>query len=146
MISTRLSTILHNEYGVSEESIAEVRAESASEAAELLLKKQIISEPQLLEAYSKLYNIPYVPRLPVDDFNMEFARKVSIQFLKKYVMIPLECENPVQGIPCSPSDAENSGRPATVVAISDPTVFQPLDDLVRMLELEEYQLVLASRD
>ncbi|MFO7839696.1 MAG: type II secretion system ATPase GspE [Desulfosalsimonadaceae bacterium] len=146
MISTRLGAILQNDYGVSEASLEELRTESAADAADLLLKKQIISEHQLLEAYSKLYNIPYVPRLPVDDFNMEFARKVSIQFLKRYVIIPLECENPAHGIFCSPSDEKAGAGPSTVIAISDPTVFQPLDDLVRLLELDDYQLVLSGRD
>ena len=92
MIGQRLSEILNKDYGVPEASIEEVQAEPNGDAAELLLKKQIVSETQLLEAYSKLYDIPYVPKLPVEEFNMEFARKVSIQFLKKYIMIPLESE------------------------------------------------------
>jgi general secretion pathway protein E len=110
------------------------------------VKKQFVSEPQLLEAYSKLYDIPYAPRLPVDEFNMEFARKVSIQFLKKYVMIPLECQQPFEGLVCSSGDGGGEGKPSTLIAVNDPTAFQPLDDLVRLLALDDYQLVLASRD
>jgi general secretion pathway protein E len=146
MIGHRLTQLLQTEYGVPESALAEVQSEPNADAAELLVKKQIVSESQLLEAYSKLYDIPYVPRLPVNEFNMEFARKVSIQFLKKYVMIPLECQNPLEGFVCGRPDGEAAEGPATVIAINDPTAFQPLDDLVRLLSLKDYQLVLTTRD
>jgi len=146
MISNRLTDILYNDYGVSEAAIEELRAEPGADIAELVIKKQIISESQLLEAYSRLYDIPFVPRLPVEEFSMEFARKVSIQFLKKFVIIPLECQNPETEILCVSPEAESPGQPTTVIAINDPAAFQPLDDLVRILKLTDYQLVLATRD
>ncbi len=147
MIARRLTEILRKDYGVSETSIEELQAEPNATPAELLIKKQVVSEHQLLEAYSKLYDIPYVPRLPVEEFNMEFARKVSIQFLKKFTIIPLECQNPLTGLGLDTHTDENpSEQSTTVIAINDPTVFQPVDDLVRILELENYQLVLTSRD
>ena len=146
MIGQRLSEILNKDYGVPEASIAEVQAEPNGDAAELLLKKQIVSETQLLEAYSKLYDIPYVPNLPVEEFNMEFARKVSIQFLKKYIMIPLESQSPIGEITNGAVEAQGGNGATTVIAINDPTAFQPLDDLVRLLELSDYELVLTTRD
>lgn len=147
MIASRLTEILQKDYGVSEASIEELQAEPTATPAETLIKKQVVSEHQLLEAYSKLYDIPYVPRLPVEEFNMEFARKVSIQFLKKFIIIPLECQNPLTCLGFAPlPDSELGEQPTTVIAINDPTVFQPVDDLVRILELDVYQLVLTSRD
>lgn len=146
MIGQRLSEILNKDYGVPEASIEEVQAEPNGDAAELLLKKQIVSEAQLLEAYSKLYDIPYVPKLPVEEFNMEFARKVSIQFLKKYIMIPLESESPVGDSASAAVETQSGNASTTVIAINDPTAFQPLDDLVRLLELSDYELVLTTRD
>ena len=146
MIANRLTEILQKDYGVSEASIEELQAEPAATPAETLIKKQVVSEHQLLEAYSKLYDIPYVPRLPVDEFNMEFARKVSIQFLKKFILIPLESQNPLTGLGFDSQTDEADAQPTTVIAINDPTAFQPVDDLVRILELDEYQLVLTSRD
>ncbi len=146
MISKRLTDILCNDYGVSETAMEELRADPSADTAEFFVKKQLISESQLLEAYSKLYEIPYVPTLPVDEFSMEFARKVPIQFLKKFVLIPLECQSPVAGIPCASPDTASPGQPATVIAVNDPAAFQPLDDLVRILKLTDYQLVLATRD
>ncbi|MFP4225178.1 MAG: type II secretion system ATPase GspE [Desulfobacterales bacterium] len=147
MIASRLTEILQKDYGVSEASIEELQAEPTATPAETLIKKQVVSEHQLLEAYSKLYDIPHVPRLPVDEFNMEFARKISIQFLKKFIIIPLECQNPLTGLGFDPQpDSDICEQPTTVIAIYDPTVFQPVDDLVRILELDDYQLVLTSRD
>ncbi|MBS3757675.1 MAG: type II secretion system ATPase GspE [Desulfobacterales bacterium] len=148
MIASRLTEILQKDYGVSETSLEELQADSNATPADLLLKKQVVSEHQLLEAYSKLYDIPYVPRLPVEEFNMEFARKVSIQFLKKFSIIPLECQHPLTGLGLDPHTADDdpSDHPTTVIAINDPTAFQPVDDLVRILELDSYQLVLTSRD
>jgi len=147
MIASRLTEILQKDFGVSEAAIEELQSEPTTTPAETLINKQVVSERQLLEAYSKLYDIPYVPRLPVDEFNMEFARKVSIQFLKKFIIIPLECQNPLTGLGFDPQpDSELCEQPTTVIAIHDPTVFQPVDDLVRILELNDYQLVLTSRD
>ncbi|MFO7816192.1 MAG: type II secretion system ATPase GspE [Desulfovibrionales bacterium] len=138
---------MKKDYGVSEASIEELQAEPNTTPADVLIKKQIVSEHQLLEAYSKLYDIPYVPRLPVEEFNMEFARKVSIQFLKKFIVIPLACQGPLTGLGIDIVPDENlCNQAATVIAINDPTAFQPVDDLVRILELDEYQLVLTSRD
>ncbi len=147
MIGQRLAEILHKEYDVPAESIEELQAEPGTDTTELLIRKQIVSESQLLEAYGKLYDIPFIPGLPVDEFNMEFARKVSIQFLKKYIMIPLECQHPITGVVCSETGTESSAQSqTTVIAINDPTSFQPLDDLVRLLELDHYQLVLTKKD
>ena len=147
MIANRLSAILQKDYGVSEASIEELQAEPNVTSSDVLIKKQIVSEHQLLEAYSKLYDIPYAPRLPVEEFNMEFARKVSIQFLKKFIIIPLECQNPLTGLGIDILPAESPcNQSTTVIAINDPTVFQPVDDLVRILDLDNYQLVLTSRD
>ena len=58
----QLSQILEQDYGVSEESFKEaqkLRAEQNANLTDILLKKQIVSESQLLEAYSKLYAIPF---------------------------------------------------------------------------------------
>lgn len=147
MIASRLTEILQKDFGVSEASIEELQAEPTATPAETLIKKQVVSEPQLLEAYSKLYDIPYVPHLPVEEFNMEFARKVSIQFLKKFTLIPLACQSPLTGLGIdAASDEALDEQPTTVIAINDPTAFQPVDDLVRILELDNYQLVLTARD
>ena len=67
-------------------------------AKEILLKKQIVSENQLLEAYSKLFNIPYVPKIFIEDFKTEFTRRISIQFLKKYALIPIETSHNIMGL------------------------------------------------
>ncbi|MFW5937053.1 MAG: hypothetical protein ACOCS6_03260, partial [Desulfosalsimonas sp.] len=88
----RLSDILSRDFGVDEDELAEarrMRAEQNIPISEILLKKKIISEDQLMKAYASLYDLPFWPKLPLENLDTEFARKVPIQFLKKYAMVPV---------------------------------------------------------
>jgi general secretion pathway protein E len=147
----QLSQILLNDYGVSEESFRdaqEIRAEQNANLTDILLKKQVVSENQLLEAYSKLYAIPFLPKIFIEDFNTDFTRLISIQFLKKYALVPIETKQPISGIAdVFKQDGHENKRPArAIIALNDPSVFQPLDDLIRILGWQQYDLVLSSRD
>lgn len=142
----RLSSILISDFDVPEQSFREaqqISLEQSLSLSEVLLKKQILTETQLLNAYSKLFNIPYVPKLFLEDFDTEFSRKVSIQFLKKYVMVPIQTDQPVKGMP--EIHPERPG-PRILIALNDPSAFQQIDDLVRILDIDEYDLVLTGRD
>ncbi|MCJ7618051.1 MAG: type II secretion system protein GspE, partial [Desulfobacterales bacterium] len=91
-MSKFLLQILKDKSLVSEEDIKEVQkkiTEGGGGTGELLVSKKIITENQLLEAVSVLYDIPFWHELPLDHISNDFTRKVSIQFLKKYVMVPL---------------------------------------------------------
>lgn len=124
----------------SAESTAEIDrivAETPSADGHLLLKKKIISEDQLLSAWSLQYGIPVKKELPLDHVNTSFADTVPIQFLKKFHMVPL-----VQ----TPSPSESAARERSMIAINDPIVFQPMDDLAGMLGLTDYQIVLSRKE
>ena len=118
----QLSHILQQEFGVTEEAFREaqdIRAEQNTSLTEILLKKQIVTENQLLEAYSKLFNIPFVPKILLEDFNTEFTRRISIQFLKKYALIPIETSQNILGIANQSfgNDGSNGSSPRPIIAI-----------------------------
>ncbi len=97
----RLSHILFQEFDVSEEAFAEAQQISLDQneiLSETLIKKKIVSEQQLLEAFSRLYKIPFLPRVILDEFNTDFTQQVSIQFLKKYAMVPIKNMPPMPGL------------------------------------------------
>ncbi|MCF8037199.1 MAG: type II secretion system ATPase GspE [Desulfobacteraceae bacterium] len=136
----RLSDILIRDFGVDEEELAEarrMRAEQNIPLSEILLKKKVISENQLMKAYASLYDLPFWPNLPLENLDTEFARKVPIQFLKKYAMVPIRQASGQSG-------AGSDGR--IVIAVNDPSAFQQLDDLVRILDIHDFELVVSTRD
>jgi len=136
-MSKSLLQILKDRTLVSEEDIKEVRKtikEKGGNTGEILVNKKIITEAQLLETLSVLYDIPFWHELPVDHISNDFTRKISIQFLKKYVMVPLtNKEKVVDG-------------PGSIIAINDPVSLQAIDDLVRILGFDDYKVVLATKN
>ncbi len=136
-MSKSLLQIFKDKSLISEEDIKDVWKtikEKGGNTGELLVSKNIITETQLLETLSILYDIPFRHKLPVDHINNDFTRKVSIQFLKKYVMVPLtNNEKVVDG-------------PGSIIATNDPVSLQAIDDLVRILGLDDYKVVLSTKD
>ncbi len=147
---TQLSKVLQQDYGVSEESFKEaqaLRAEQNANLTDVLLKKQVVGEVQLLEAYSKVYGIPVVPKIFVEEFDTEFTRRISIQFLKKYAFVPIQTHHPISGMEeFKHVGHEPHSAKRRLIALNDPSAFQPLDDLIRLLDWKDFELVLSSRD
>lgn len=136
-MSKSLLQILKDRALVSEEDIKEVWRtikEKGGNTGEILVNKKIITEAQLLETLSVLYDIPFWHELPVDHISNDFTRKISIQFLKKYVMVPLTNKGKVVDV---------SGN---IIAINDPVSLHAIDDLVRILGLDDYKVVLATKN
>ena len=87
-----LSQILSDNFGISKEVLDEtqkIKTEKGKNTGEILLRKKIITESQLLEALSIQYNIPFWPDLPFETIGNDVTTNVPIQFLKKYIMVPL---------------------------------------------------------
>jgi len=95
---------------------------------DILIQKKAVSEDALLAAMSAECGIPFWEDLPTDHINTDFTALFSIQYLKKQKIIPLETP---QGF---------------VVAIHDPSNFQAVDDLCRLLGREERPVVLATQE
>ena len=86
--------ILKRTSGISEEDYREayqIQEEKGGRIGGILVQKKRITETQLLEALSVQYDIPFWPDLPLDNIGNDFTQTVPIQFLKKYAMVPLEC-------------------------------------------------------
>lgn len=151
----QLLQILQNSAGLSEEdfeSALRQKHEKGGNTGEILVQKKAITETQLLEALSIQYNIPFWPDLPLDDIGTDFTQQIQIQFLKKHTMIPLKSTGRVSEPEDGPLPGEQQDgemvTPKTdfIIAINNPAAFQPLDDLIGILELKDYKVVLSTRN
>ena len=149
-----LSQILHDNFNISREALDEaqkIKIEKGQKTGESLLKKKIITESQLLEALSIQYNIPFQPDLPLENIGQDITDQIPIQFLKKHVMVPLSANAGESGIedhsnPDNDKDEDKDlSNHSFIIAINDPTSFQALDDLVKILGLSDFEIVLSTK-
>lgn len=150
-----LAQILKETFNISEEAIEDaqrIKIEKGGAFREILITKKIISERQLLEALSIQYGIPFWPELPLENFKTDFTSRVPIQFLKKYVMVPVisEIHPSARDEKLTGKDRQNARRDLldsdAVIVVNDPSCIQPVDDLVRILGYSDYKLVLSTRE
>ncbi len=102
---------------------------------ELLVKRKIISEKQLLQARSRLYDIPVKDTLAVADDAQKWADTMPMAFLKRHFIVPVK-----------KSAVHPSHQTAAIIAVNDPSRFYIIDELARLLGVVDYSLVLASRE
>ena len=117
--------------GIGQELLDEVQAATGKGGTgffELLLKKKAIREEELLKILSEHFGLPYLPDLPTESINIDFTQVVSIAYLKKFKMIPVETPQ------------------LSAIAVSDPSNFQPIDDLRSLLHRPEATVVLAPQE
>ena len=93
---------------------------------EIYTHKKATDEVSQLHSLSLKFGIPLLPELPTDHMSVEFTRKVPIQYLKKQKMVPVETPD------------------AFLIAVNDPSNFQAVDDLMRLLGRDDAEVVLAS--
>jgi general secretion pathway protein E len=151
----RLADILKDKFGLDEDHLAEaqrVRSETGNPIGQILIDQKNLSEVQLLEALSIQYGMPFWPILPFDNTASDFTDKVSIQFLKKYNIVPLEYSQPISAKDCGltlqddPQTETTQFAPGCIIATNDPLNFQPLDDLVKTIGIDDYRIVLSTRE
>ncbi|MCP4744941.1 MAG: type II secretion system ATPase GspE [Desulfobacteraceae bacterium] len=142
-----LSHILKKRFGVTDEAIAQAQHilhEKGGRLGDILIERKALTETQLLEAISMQYEIPFWPELPMETIGNSFSKRISIQYLKRYNMVPLAVANPARG----PSENENNGsssEPVYVIAVNDPSNLNEVDDLAQLLEIDDHKLVLSSK-
>ena len=151
----RLADILKDKFGLDEAHLAEaqqVRTETGNSIGQILIDQKNLSEIQLLEALSIQYGMPFWRKLPFEAAESDFTDKVSIQFLKKYNLVPLEYSQPISAKDCGltpqndPQTEATQFAPGFIIAINDPLNFQPLDDLVKAIGIDDYRIVLSTRE
>jgi len=125
-----IGEILIQDFGLSEQALSDalrIQEEKGGRIGEILIHQKAISESDLLMALGIQFDLSFTSTLPIEELNTEFAGKVSIQFLKKYIMVPVVTSH------------------KTFIAINDPLLFQQLDDLERLLGLDTTDIMLCSR-
>jgi general secretion pathway protein E len=130
MMERTIGTILQEICSLSEGSLAEARTiqeEKGGQLGEILIQKGAITEADLLKALSIQLGLPLWSGISAEGMDLSFTENIPIQFLKKYRMVPVTID----------------GR--SYIAVNDPTLFQPLDDLRLIQGWNGVQTVLAPR-
>jgi general secretion pathway protein E len=147
-----LAHILKHRFGLQDDILSDARhlqQQKGGRLGEILLQRQAISETQLLEALSLQYEIPFWPELPMESImGSQFAKKISIQFLKRHLMVPLSVANPATAASSGASGRREdaAGRDSMfIVALNDPGNFNAVDDLTRTLGLDTFKTVLSTK-
>jgi general secretion pathway protein E len=150
-----LSQIFRENLNISEENLNEaqrIKAEKGGDLGEILVAKKMITEIQLLEALSIQYDMPFWPELPLEKYKTDFTDHVPIQFLKKYIMVPLISEAQPPNLEGEPDDENRQGSKEelieyeSIIAVNNPAFIQPMDDLIRILGCHDAKLVLSTKD
>ncbi|RJQ68483.1 MAG: type II secretion system protein GspE [Desulfobacteraceae bacterium] len=146
-----LAHILKHRFGLADDILSDARhlqQEKGGRLGDILVQRQAISETQLLEALSMQYEIPFWPELPMESImGSAFAKKVSIQFLKRHCMVPLAVPNPTASSKTgSIGEIDDPSRDSVfIVAVNDPSNFNAVDDLTRILGRGTFKTVLSTR-
>ena len=123
-----LGKILHDTCGLSEthlERALEVQEQKGGRLGEILIRRKVITEADLLGALGVQWDLPVSMTLPFENLDTAFINRTPIQFLKKFKLVPVFTHE------------------VTTIAVNDPLEFQALDDLRRLLDLEDAPVVLA---
>ena len=114
----KIGEILIESCGLSAGALAralEKQGESGGRIGEILIKNGDVDEIDVLNALGKFFDLEVYKTLP-SDIQTDFAEKIPISFLKDNRMVPVDI-------------GEDH-----YIALHDPFLFQPLDDLHRIMD------------
>jgi general secretion pathway protein E len=140
--------ILRHRFGITDEALSEARHLQQNKGGRLgaiLVERSAITETQMLEALGMQYELPFWPELPMENIGAEFAKKISIQFLKRHHIIPMSVPSPTRQREPASTDKDTPVDAVSIIAIHDPSDFSAVDDLADILGLEDYKLVLSTK-
>ena len=145
-------SILLDKFNLNEDVMEEVHRihlDKGLTIEDILIQKKVLTEEQILDAWSDQYHLPFWPKLPVHSINTDFTKNIPIQFLKKYGMVPLESydmvwawDGPQQKVKKNREAIEGYG--CRVVAISSPACFQQIDDLCKVFGKHDLNIVFST--
>jgi general secretion pathway protein E len=143
-----LAHILKHRFAVTDEALSEAQhilKEKGGRLGEILVDRKAITETQMLEALGMQYELPFWPELPMENIGNEFSKAIPIQFLKRHFIIPMSVPSPTgQRDPAAGDDGDASDA-VSIIAVYDPSNFSAVDDLSEILELQNYKLVLSTK-
>jgi len=125
---TLIGEILKEVSNLSEKALAEaleIQKEKGGRIGEILIQKGAITEGDLLKARGVQFGLPLWSTISTHDMDTDFTQHIPIQFLKKFKMVPVDTPNGAH------------------IAVNDPTLFQPIDDLRLILGGDGAETVLA---
>lgn len=137
-----LFQILKEKFALSEQDFQaarNIKEEKGGAIGEILARKNLVSESQFTEALSALYNVKFEPSLNYHSNDTDFTHRVPIQFLKKYHIVPLKQLN-------LPEDTEGKRPHECIIAVNDPSNFHAIDDLVKILNWNDYSIILSTKN
>jgi general secretion pathway protein E len=143
-----LAHILKNRFDVTDEALSEalhIQNERGGRLGDILMEKKVITETQMLEALGMQYELPFWPELPMENIGSDFSKKISIQFLKRHHIIPMTVPSPTGQRDSSSADDTETANTVSIIALHDPSNFGAIDDLANILGLEDYKLVLSTK-
>lgn len=123
-----IGEILKEICSLSEETVDEalvIQEEKGGRIGEILIQKAAIKEVDLLKALGIQFGLPLWSTISTEGMDLSFTEHIPIQFLKKYRMVPVTTDD------------------KAYIAVNDPALFQPLDDLRLIQGWNGVQTVLA---
>lgn len=128
MVHRLIGEILKEVCNLSEELLDEalkIQKEKGGRIGEILIRMGAISEADLLKALGTQFGLALRTTISTGNMDINFTQNIPIKFLKKYKMVPV----------ATPDGA--------YIAVNDPLLFQPLDDLRVSLGWDGVETVLA---
>jgi len=142
----RLFKLLNQRHGISEEALDQAfqyHLERGGTLGDALIEKKMLTETELLETFSELYHFPFWATLPLERIRGDHPDQVPLQFLKRFSMVPLGPES--NGEEAGSERKTDDAQRRCTIAINSPESLQAMDDLVRLLELKEFEIVFSKR-
>ncbi|MGM0418300.1 MAG: type II secretion system ATPase GspE [Thermodesulfobacteriota bacterium] len=133
-------------FGIKDKIIKDIAAKSGTEDEKVSLlfpenpgmsgivdplsRKGNISEKVILESLSSWFDIRYIDEIPDVEYDFSFTDKLSINYLKKFLTVPLI--------------EKNSDK--VLIVVNDPVFFSEADDLASSIDIKNYEIVLAGKN
>ncbi len=138
-IALRLQTAAHLD-NPEFERLSQTALDEGISIEQLLLKKKQLSELELLKIRSEHFGFPLWQDLPLENLQGDLAEKIPMRFLKQHLLFPIGKIDPGKGV--LPPEAETD---RFYIAIHNPADIHAIDDLVRLLDVDEVEKIIAPR-
>ncbi len=110
------------------EKVRTVQLEKALPLQEALLASGAVSDHDILQALSKLWDIPLMIRIEEIEVDPAIVDLLPMSFLRKYLMVPVKLH-----------------EGTLLVAVNDPADQDPMFDIARLLKIRDVKRVLAPK-
>ncbi len=131
--------IMENKTGLSKENCNKIRASFKKNRCSLtksVVGTKLVSENEVLEALDRIYSIPYVRNLSMENVINDWTALIPRQFLKKFHIAPL----------IQREDSKTKETHRSIIAINEPSDLSHVDDVAGILNLDTYSLMLAPKN